>query len=148
MPINQRGKGGRGEREACQLLNPIVEKVLRELGRPVPDVPIIQRNQNQSAVGGQDLVGTFGLCFEIKRQETLNLNGWWEQTCSAANRLEELPVLMFRQNGKRKWRVITWGLLFLPGGNVTRTRLEMSHDDFVEWFENWVRSQIQNGYYD
>jgi len=52
MSINIRQKGQEGEREIQRVLEPIVRKVMSEGGYALPAKPIIQRNQNQSAVGG------------------------------------------------------------------------------------------------
>jgi len=62
MGINIRQKGQEGEREIQRALEPIIRKVMSEGGFPLPDKAIVQRNQNQSAVGGSDLSNTFGLC--------------------------------------------------------------------------------------
>ena len=57
--INIRQKGAEGEREVYKALNPIVQRVMQRLGFPAEQVAAaancIQRNQNQSAVGGNDL---------------------------------------------------------------------------------------------
>lgn len=148
--INIRQKGFNGEREVATLLNAIVMTVMRELGYPEATViaaaTTIQRNQNQSAVGGADLSNTFGLAFEVKRHEnTSGLNGWWAQVVSAAERNNEIPVLLFRQNNQ-KWRVMTWGSLPLPiDGPQAKVRVEFSYNDFQAWFKVWVGLKIRQG---
>lgn len=147
--VNARQKGNRGEREICDFLNPIVQKVMRELGHKEEVIGnlanSIQRNQNQSAVGGSDLNHTFGLAIEIKRQELLNINTWWKQCIAAAKRNNEVPVLLYKQNHK-PWRCVTYGALHLPAGAMLyQVRMEFSLEDFLCWFENWVTHSLKNG---
>lgn len=144
MPINIRTKGQEGEREVQRALEPIVRKVMAEGGYPMPEKAIIQRNQNQSAVGGSDLSNTFGLAIEIKRQEALSINTWWAQCCKAAEPNKETPVLLYRQNGK-KWKCVMLVWLTLPGTKAMQFRAELSWEDFLIYFENVVRLQLING---
>lgn len=148
MGINIRQKGANGEREIQSALEYRVRKVARQIGVELPATPIIQRNQNQSAVGGSDLSNTFGLCIEVKRQETLNINTWWEQCCTAAKPNKEVPVLLYRQNGK-KWKCVLIVQIDLPVLNsqscVMNARAEISWDAFLEWFEQWVMRKLEKG---
>ena len=144
MSINIRQKGQEGEREVQRALEPIVRKVMSEGGYALPDKPIVQRNQNQSAVGGSDLSNTFGMCIEVKRQEQLSINTWWKQCTTAATENNEHPVLLYRQNGK-KWRCVTTLWLHLPGGAQQQARAEMDWDSFLHWFEEWVRRTLAQG---
>ena len=144
MGINIRQKGQEGEREIQRALEPIVRKLLLQGGHPVPAKPIIQRNQNQSAVGGSDLSNTFGLAIEVKRQEQLSINTWWKQCETSANESGELPVLLYRQNGK-KWKCVLYTWVNLPGNKHTRIRAEISWEDFLNWFELWVTEQLNSG---
>lgn len=146
--VNIRQKGANGEREIYNALNPIVQEVLRELGRSEDEVlaaaNCIQRNQNQSAVGGNDLSHTFGMSIEVKRQEALSINTWWKQCEEAAKRNDELPVLLYRQNGK-KWKCVTMVYVELPHQKFVFIRAEFGWDEFLLWFREWVRSYLQNG---
>lgn len=151
MTINIRQKGQEGEREIQRVLEPIVRKVMTELRIPLPIKPIIQRNQNQSAVGGSDLSNTFGMCIEVKRQEALSINTWWKQCLTAANENNEHPVLLYRQNGK-KWRCVTFMWLGVPSMTTgisgiahVQARAEMDFETFLSWFEEWVRRRIVMG---
>lgn len=147
--INIRQKGAEGEREIYNALNPIIQQVLRELGYSAEDVDkaatCVQRNQNQSAVGGNDLVNTFGLSIEVKRQEQLSINTWWKQCADAAARNGEHPVLLYRQN-RKKWHCVTLVWLQLPHGGGIQVRAELSWEDFLRWFKDVVRDQIEHGY--
>ncbi len=151
--IDIRAKGANGEREIINVLIPIVQRCMREQGFRVEQVTqaynCIQRNQNQSAVGGNDLSHTFGLSFEVKRQEALSINTWWNQCAAAAKPNNELPVLVYRQN-KQAWRVVTMGALHLPPTEGStygsfNCRLEMDWQTFLTWFGHWVSRKLQNG---
>lgn len=142
MTINIRAKGQNGEREVQQALEPIVRRVMQQLGHPLPDKAIVQRNQNQSAVGGSDLTGTFGLAIEVKRQESLSINTWWAQCVKAAQENNEIPVLLYRQNGK-KWKAVLMVDVPLHNTAAMVLRAEISWDDFLGWFEVWVRRKLQ-----
>ena len=151
--INIRAKGANGEREVAKALNAIIQKCMQDEGFTPSQVLAaansVQRNQNQSAVGGNDLSHTFGMSIEVKRQEALAINSWWKQTEAAAKPNNELPVLIYRQNGQ-KWSVVTLGSLHLPPvsgsqyGSFT-CRLEMSWDAFQSWFALWVTRKLQAG---
>lgn len=150
MSINIRQKGQEGEREIQRALEPIVRKVMEAGGYALPDKPIIQRNQNQSAVGGSDLSNTFGMCIEVKRQEQLSINTWWKQCTDAAKQNGETPVLLYRQNGK-KWRCVVMAGVPLPArttplDSLLMYRVELAWDDFLAWFEQWVQRQLVLGH--
>lgn len=148
MGINIRAKGAGGEREICDVLNSIIQDTMRILKFPPKEVEAagrtVQRNQNQSAVGGNDLTNTFGLSIEVKRQEQLTINTWWAQCLAAANRNNEHPVLLYRQNGK-KWQCVTIGYLELPNGKFVKTRVAFDFDSFKDWFHAWVHEKLSIG---
>lgn len=153
MTINIRTKGATGEREVCKLLNGIVGTVMQELGYTDEDIElaqrVVQRNQNQTAVGGCDLSNAFGISFEIKRQEQLSVGTWWKQCVSQAERNNELPVLMYRQN-RRPWKVRTYANLYVPdselGYRPMQQVVELEQAAFTEWFAQWVKGKLQCGY--
>lgn len=144
MPINIRSKGQSGEREVADQLNLIILTVLKELDIPIPEKAIIQRNQNQSAVGGSDLSNTFGLAIEIKRHETLSINTWWRQCVTSAERNNEIPVLIFRQN-RKAWRVVMNGWININSSKQVGIRSEFSWDEFQYWFYLYAKDQLENG---
>lgn len=148
MGINIRAKGAGGEREICDVLNSIIQDTMRILKFPPKEVEAagctVQRNQNQSAVGGNDLTNTFGLSIEVKRQEQLAINTWWAQCLAAANRNNEHPVLLYRQNGK-KWQCVTIAYLELPNGKFVKTRVALDFDSFKDWFHAWVHEKLSTG---
>lgn len=149
MSINIRQKGQQGEREVCDMLNYIIFKVMEEMGYPkdqcLKAMSCVQRNQNQSAVGGNDLTNTFGLSIEIKRQEQLSVGTWWRQCKAAAERNNEMPVLMYRQN-RKAWNVMTLVWLSLPDGKQIQAVAEFDIEQFKNWFREWVRTQLHNGH--
>lgn len=139
MGINIRQKGATAERELATELNTQINVVRLALGMPVCTEPIVQRNQNQSAVGGCDLVGTFGYAIEVKRQEQLSINTWWAQCVKSAEFLDEAPVLIFRQS-KQKWRVILFVQVPIAGTDrFAHVRAEIQFDDFLHMFRESVK---------
>jgi|SRR5688572_30264227 hypothetical protein len=152
MGINIRAKGQNGEREVALLLNGILMSVMTDLGYPrdqvVKAATAIQRNQNQSAVGGNDLSNTFGLSIEIKRQEQLSIPAWWRQCEAAAARNNEWPVLLYRQNNK-PWKCMTWAYLHYAALEADqwcmKVQVEISYSDFQAFFRSWVRRRLQLG---
>jgi hypothetical protein len=146
MGINIRQKGAEGEREVAKALEPIIRRVYADLGFTAPTTPIVQRNQNQSAVGGSDLSNTFGLAIEVKRQETLSVGSWWKQCEESARRNGEVPVLVYRQS-RKAWRVVMYGEVNLPVLNGTtgasmKVLMEISWEQFLQWFEQWVKRRM------
>jgi hypothetical protein len=145
-------KGGGAEREICDALNYIIYTEAKEIGIDV-GWNVVQRNSNQSAVGGNDLTNTFGLSIEVKRQEALSINTWWKQTLASAKRNNEIPILLFRQNHK-EWRCMMYGILDLPQvtlGTVVdvthcmNIRVEISWEDFLMWFRNYIKRKLADG---
>ena len=92
-------KGKNGEYEARDLIMRWLAPVYVELGHTPP---VLKRNVEQVRGGGFDLVGIDWLALEVKRQETLNLTSWWNQTLRQAGS-HQLPVLMYRAN-RQPWR--------------------------------------------
>lgn len=155
MTINVRTKGAQGEREVAAMLNGIIVEVMTAMAFPAEQITAaqksVQRNQNQSAVGGCDLTNVFGMAVEVKRQENLAIPAWWRQTVAAAERNNELPVLIYRQN-RKAWHVRTYAWLALPGadpGMWSRQQMivaEFDIDTFKAWFANWVRGKLEQGW--
>lgn len=81
----QRNKGAQAERELFHLLTD-------GLGLNV------SRNLTQTRMGGADTIDIPGVALEVKRQETLQLNAWWEQTLAQAG--DRMPLLAYRQSRK------------------------------------------------
>lgn len=100
--VNIRQKGGDAEREIRRMLNDIIIQLMTEMQFPQMQIAkyydYVQRNQNQSAVGGADLVGTFEFAIEIKRQEKESLGVWWEQCRASAEKISKRPVLLWKRN--------------------------------------------------
>ena len=135
-------KGKNGEREVAAILNGLSMRVLRELGFPETEISArsIQRNQNQSAVGGNDLSNCMGLGIEVKRHENLSgINGWWTQCVEGAKRNNEHPLLIYRPNHS-PWKYRTIGHLHVPhGGYFSPAVVDFTHSDFETWFMHWCR---------
>lgn len=155
MGIDVRAKGAEGEREVARILNGIIVQVMTGMAFPPEQIEAaaksVQRNQNQSAVGGCDLSNVFGMAIEVKRQEQLAVPTWWRQCVASAERNNELPVLVYRQN-RKAWHVRTYAWLILPGGEPgswSRQKqcvAEFDMDTFKAWFAEWVRGKLEQGY--
>lgn len=147
MAINIRQKGAGGEREVIDALQPYVWAVKKEYGIPFEYMkPDLQRNQNQSAVGGSDITNPFGLSIEVKRQEALSVGTWWKQCERSAQAANEVPVLLYRQNGK-KWHCVMYAEAALPATNGSvatsmKVLCEIDWATFQFWFEQWVRRKL------
>ena len=148
LMINIRQKGAGGEREIADQLNFIVYRQMQLFGLP-PINNSIQRNQNQTAVGGSDLTGTMGLSIEVKRQETLSINTWWVQTTESAERSNETPVLIYRQSRKPWCVVMNIDIpLFTHEGQHAHMRVRgtFDWDSFKLFFEEHVKRKLRAGY--
>ena len=134
-----RNKGKRGEREVInEVLQPVVNKVYSEFG---VEPPLLQRNTLQSDRGGYDLVGLDWFAPEVKRQETLNISGWWAQ-CKAQAKPGQIPVLLYRQNHKC-WKVVMKGYLSIAPGVRIGAAMEFSLGVFMVYFEQKVRAELK-----
>jgi hypothetical protein len=146
--INIRQKGANAERDIADDLNFIINDVRSAMGLPALAKPMVQRNQNQSAVGGKDLTGTFGLAIEVKRQEQLSINTWWAQCLASAKELNEIPVLLFKQS-RQKWRCIMPVALALPVSPAVTyssltSRAEIDYETFKLYFRERVGRTLYN----
>ena len=130
------------------MLNFGIYQAMKRLGHPEADclkgMTSVQRNQNQTAVGGNDLTNCFGLSVEVKRQETLAVPQWWAQTVASAKRNNETPVLIYRQN-RKPWRVRLPVHIPVPGNGFGVVVAEIDIDSFKQWFQEWVYSAILLG---
>lgn len=139
-------KGKEGERQICRLLNVVVQDVAKNFDDETRQAlkKIVQRNQNQSAVGGGDIY-ILGLAIEVKRQETLSVEAWWRQAVASTSPRYSIPVLMYRQNN-RKWHVVMeMNLPHLHDNKTTKVRGEISLESFLEWFQQWTLQKITEG---
>jgi hypothetical protein len=90
--VNAVHKGKRGEKEFCNW-------ILLKFGYKV------ERNYNQ-AEGGADVMLLGDFLFEVKRRETLDLDGWWQQVVQAKLKHDNqnlIPCVAYRVNGQRQW---------------------------------------------
>lgn len=147
MTINIRTKGAEAEREVATVMNAIVTAACLRHGLSLPLKPLIQRNQNQSAVGGSDLTNSFDLAIEVKRQEALSINTWWKQCEVAARETAGIPILIYRQS-RKPWRVVMLTEVRVSDTAVTSgIRAELSWEDFQQWFSNVVEDRIAKGWH-
>ncbi len=150
MGINPRTKGQTGEREIADAMNYQIYLAMKRHNYPEAEalkgMTTIQRNQNQSAVGGNDLTNCMGLSIEVKRQENLAVSAWWKQCVASAARNGEVPVLIYRQN-RKSWQIRTqmWVSLGPSGGAQIQVIGEMDFDSFKRWFQEWAYRYIASG---
>lgn len=145
MGINIRTKGATAEREVADALNTVLNMVRIEHGGKVPAKPTVQRNQNQTAVGGCDLINTFHFAIEVKRQEALSINTWWKQCVISAQEISgAVPVLIYRQS-KQPWKVILPAWLPSYCNEHVQARAEISFDDFQRLFRAVATDKIKVG---
>lgn len=144
--INVRVKGASGEREVADLLNGVVEELLSERGQ-VLDKPLVQRNSNQSAVGGADLSNTFDFAIEIKRHEKDSpgeIEKWWKQCLKSAAEIHKTPVLIYRKN-RRPWVVMMPGMIYTDDGTQcfeSFGTVSGTMDMFIELFKKVARKYV------
>lgn len=90
---SSQAKGRRGEIELANYL--------QEHGEP-------QARPGEALNYGKqpDIVGVKDLHIECKRHEKLEINKWYEQAASDAERMQDgRPVVIFRQN-RRQWMIV------------------------------------------
>jgi hypothetical protein len=131
-------KGSGGEYEAIKLIQPVVDTAYSQAGL-IP--PVLQRNLEQTRAGGHDIIGLPWLALEIKRQETLNINAWWNQTLASAIQSGGEPVLMYRQNNK-KWHIMMHGYLD-SGGPRIKAVVQISLDAFLIYIHHRIKAHLQ-----
>lgn len=90
--INSKKKGSRSELE--------VAHILQDNGYDARRTAQYCGNTGDAS----DVVGLDGFHIEVKHQETLQLDKWWEQTTHDAKESGTIPLLVFRKN-RQKWRV-------------------------------------------
>lgn len=146
--MNVVNKGKVGEREVCDLLRIEAMRCFTEnqwIDKETRDriFASIQRNQNQSAVGGHD-IEFMGLSIEVKRQEALSLVSWWQQTMRAAEKINARPVLIYRQNHK-PWRVKMEVQLHITPEQFLWAPAEIEVDIFERWLRSYIAMQVRAG---
>lgn len=148
MAINIRAKGQTGEREIADMLNLIIYTTMTELGfteeECLAGFSTVQRNQLQSAIGGNDLTNCFGLSIEVKRQEQLSVNTWWKQCVASAVKTNEIPVLLYRQN-RKPWKARSYVWLALYDGSAVQIEAEFDIETFKLWFAQQVKIKLKQG---
>ena len=94
MSAKSRNKGARGEREQLALLS-----------ERFPDL-LLQRNYDQAAFGGSDLLGLPGISLEVKRYQRGNVHRqeWWTQACQVGTQ-DRIPVLAYRFD-RSEWQSV------------------------------------------
>jgi len=138
-----RNKGQRAEREVCDLLQPLVDKVYSEFGYVGVQVPKLKRNLAQTQDGGYDVSGLVWLSLEVKHQEKLQVDLWWQQTLDQTG-AGQTSVLFYKQN-RVKWlvRIECWvpvGSSFAEGH--IRCPGDIKLEAFLVYFEHRLRLEL------
>jgi hypothetical protein len=132
-------KGARAERAVIDMLQPIVVECYSARGL---EAPILQRNTLQSDRGGYDIVGLDWIALEVKHQEKLAVEQWWDQTIRQAKNNTE-PVLFYKQNNV-KFRVRLWGRMYVHGGNNHQWHvIEISPESFLAYFRERIIIELE-----
>ena len=138
-----RSKGQRAERDVIKLLQPVVNKAWAEVMGDSEEPPKLQRNTLQSDEGGFDIVGLHWMALEVKHQEKLQIDKWWEQTVRQAKGKAE-PILMYKQNNV-KFRVRLWVNIWVHGhGAHIEEVVDVSVETFLRYFEKRLYSELKN----
>ena len=107
-----RNKDMAAENELCRLLS-------EHLGIPV------SRSLESPREGGADILDVPHLAIEVKRNEVININKWWEQAVDQAGKYDpaRVPVLFYRQNMK-PWVVVV--PIFFINPELTRSDISIA----------------------
>lgn len=130
-PGGSREKGHEAEREVIKLLEPVTARFGVKL----------MRNLLQTRQGGHDVEGLKHVAIEVKRQEVLEIEKWWQQALEQASRVGAIPVLVFRQS-RKPWRVMMWGQVG-EGEDAVRERVEIGVGEFKRWL---TKSLVVRGF--
>jgi hypothetical protein len=138
-------KGQRAERAAIELLQPVVNDIYSSLGM---EQVKLQRNTMQADGGGSDIAGLEWLALEIKHQETLHINQWWDQCVGQVKHkvkngieYQQEPVLFYKQNNV-KWRVMMYGLLTTGGNQNIRCPVDITMESFLLYFRHKLMKEL------
>jgi hypothetical protein len=133
-----RDKGQRAERAVIGYLQPVVNEVYQSMDL---DPPKLQRNTLQSDGGGFDIVGLNWMALEVKHQEKVNLNAWWEQTVRQAKQGQE-PVLFYKQNNV-KFRIRIYAWLSIHNSDEWHAAIvDISLESFLEYFRKRLTAEL------
>jgi len=138
MGLMALNKGKSAEREVVNILKPIIAEEYARAGLPPVD---IKRNLSQTQNGGYDIEGIGWLALEVKRQESLNLNGWWKQAVEQTGE-NQTTVLIYRQNNK-PWSVQMMGAFGTDSFDIM-ARADISLNSFLHYFKYRIREQVES----
>jgi hypothetical protein len=136
--INSKQKGKRGEKEFNEVLRSALGQFTiaeaRALGIAHTDLSVLFNPQVHAQCA--DSFQVSGLAIEIKRQETLQIEKWWQQACVQADRHGLVPVLAYRQN-RKEWSVCIPAYLLIFGLNGYIT---LTEEVFIKWLFEWTKT--------
>ena len=135
-------KGKSGEREACRLMQAILDKALEDSGTGKAGSRHVQRNTLQSDGGGCDLVGVPGMAIEVKRHAVLRVESWWKQAVSQAERIGgSIPVLLYRQD-RGKWQARVYAKLPINCEEALSMPVDLGIKEFSEWAVEYLKARL------
>lgn len=135
MSNRSKQKGKRGEQEFNAVLNSILGKIVKK--RAAAGLPAWEHGPKAFVdvqANDADIQSLDGLAIEVKRQEVLNVKGWWRQAERQADNQGGIPILAYRQN-RKPWIVCLPAYLLVPRlqGFVT-----IDIDVFEEWLYHYL----------
>lgn len=138
-----RSKGQRGEREIMALLNKQLDILYSKHGIFEDSRFFLQRNTLQSDKGGSDVAGLEQFAIEIKYQEIMRIDTWWEQCLRQVKKNQE-PILIYRANN-RPWRVRMQIRLPISQTKRIRTVAEIDISSFLLYFYHKMEIVLLSG---
>ena len=148
MSKKSRDKGKRGERAVIDWLQPVLNKLTKQIGvKPV----LLQRNTVQSDRGGTDIIGLRWMGAEVKnceKQNVSSLNDWWAQCVEQAEEWSEpgrpLTPVLFYTKAFAPIRVRLPGAIWCPHaqGVHVATMVDVSAEDFEAYFLARCRAEL------
>lgn len=140
--LKSQQKGKSGEREACKLMQAILDKAVEDSGTGKAGSRHVQRNTLQADGGGCDLVGVPGMAIEVKRHAVLRVNSWWEQTVKQAERIGgSIPVLLYRQD-RGKWQARIYAKLPVNREEALTMPVDLGMSDFTVWAVEYLKARL------
>lgn len=135
-------KGKSGEREACKLMQALLDKALEDSGTGKAGSRHVQRNTLQADGGGCDLVGVPGMAIEVKRHAVLRVNSWWEQTVKQAERIGgSIPVLLYRPD-RGKWQARVYAKLPINCEEALSMPVDLPLQEFNIWAVEYLKARL------
>jgi hypothetical protein len=143
MGNKSKQKGKRGENEAIEYLQAVVDGVYSRVDKAPPQ---LTANRSGWRHGRHDMVGFPWLSLEVKNVESsnaYNLGQWWDQCKEQAALVPgSIPVLMYKR-AYVPFRVRMRGNVRNIDGTMFTTLVDISLDSFLIWFTKEVTKRLE-----